>query len=133
MKTYEYNITVASDDIDALEHVNNVRYVQWVQDAAEAHWKALASQEMQQKYIWMVLSHHITYKGQAFLNDEILVKTYVENSEGATSTRVVEMHHARTNKLLVYAKTNWCLLDQKSKRPIRMDENLKMLFHRDTP
>lgn len=128
MKVYEYVIEVTKDDLDALHHVNNVRYVQWVQDAAEAHWRLLATPEMKAKYLWMVLSHQIEYKGQAFSGDKILVKTFVSNSEGATSTRVVEMYKQDNNKLLVRAKTNWCLLSSESKRPLRLNNELIHLF-----
>lgn len=128
MKTHQYTLTVSEDDIDALHHVNNVRYVQWVQDAAEAHWKSLATDTMKRQYLWVVLSHHIEYKGQAFLNDKVLVKTYVSRSKGVTSTRVVEMYHEKNGHLLVKAETNWCLLDAKSKRPTRMDDALIRLF-----
>lgn len=128
MKIHEYTITVTPDDIDALEHVNNVRYVQWVQDAAEAHWNTLATTPMKDRYIWVVLKHLIEYKGQAFSGDKLRVKTYVTRSEGATSTRVVEILNESSLKLLVKAETHWCLLDAKSKRPVRMQEELINLF-----
>ena len=128
MKTYEYTITVTPDDIDALDHVNNVRYVQWVQDAAEAHWNILATAEQKMQYIWMVLSHQISYKGQAFLNDRIRVKTYVTRSEGVTSVRVVEMYHEGSERLLARAETEWCLLKKDSKRPVRLSDDLIELF-----
>ncbi|WP_224490595.1 acyl-CoA thioesterase [Robertkochia flava] len=128
MKIYEYVITVGREDIDELEHVNNVRYVQWVQDAAEAHWNALATDEMKARYIWMVLSHQISYKGQAFEQDRIRIKTYVTHSEGVTSRRVVEMYQEPSNRLLVKAQTDWCLLGKESKRPARLTEALIELF-----
>ncbi|MBL7473601.1 acyl-CoA thioesterase [Robertkochia sediminum] len=128
MKTHQYTIMVSADDIDALHHVNNVRYVQWVQDAAEAHWKSLATDTMKKQYLWVVLSHHIEYKGQAFLGDKVLVKTFVSRSKGVTSTRVVEMYHEEKGHLLVKAETNWCLLDAQSKRPTRMNDELISLF-----
>ena len=40
MTVFEVTHTVISDDLDDLLHVNNVRYVQWVQDIAKAHWGA---------------------------------------------------------------------------------------------
>ena len=81
MKVHEFNLVVSREDIDALNHVNNVRYVQWVQDAAEAHWNLLATEDLKNKYIWMVLSHQIRYKGQAFPGDLLSIKTYVTRSE----------------------------------------------------
>ena len=37
MKVYKHNITVSEETIDAIGHVNNVQYVQWMQDAAVQH------------------------------------------------------------------------------------------------
>jgi acyl-CoA thioesterase FadM len=54
MQHYEHLITVQPADIDVMNHVNNVVYVQWVQDAASAHWRAYAPQEMLGKYNWVV-------------------------------------------------------------------------------
>ena len=128
MQAYEYTRVVKEEDIDALEHVNNVRYVQWVQDAAEAHWNHLATAELQAAYIWMVLSHEIQYKGQAFLGEEVSIRTYVTRSSGVTSTRIVEIYNADKKKLLVKATTEWCLLSKASKRPARLTPELIELF-----
>lgn len=128
MQTYQYKLLVKPDDIDALEHVNNVRYVQWVQDAAEAHWNELATQTLKERYIWMVLRHDIQYKGQAFEGDSLLINTYVTKSEGVTSTRVVEISQEDNNKLLVKATTQWCLLNKDTKRPARLTPELIELF-----
>ena len=42
---YEHSFTVTAGDIDQQGHVNNVRYVQWIQDVAVAHWQAWATPE----------------------------------------------------------------------------------------
>ena len=44
---FELSIKVQEADIDQLGHVNNVVYVRWVQDAAVAHWRALATPAQQ--------------------------------------------------------------------------------------
>lgn len=128
MNTFEYTRKVTEEDIDALNHVNNVRYVQWIQDAAEAHWNHLASGELKDQYIWMVLSHKIDYKGQAFLDDEAVIKTYVTRSQGVTSVRVVEISRKDNGKPLVHSKTEWCLLQRKTQRPSRLTTALIELF-----
>ena len=128
MKEFTEIITVKENDLDDLFHVNNVRYLQWIQDIAKNHWQTEATTEMLDNYIWMVLNHYIEYKGQAFLNDEILLKTYIKKAEGVTSTRSVEIYNNTTDKLLVSCKTNWCLIDKNSKRPIRLTDDLKNLF-----
>lgn len=128
MNSFHKEITVSLDDLDDLNHVNNVRYVQWIQDISKEHWQASASSLMQDQVIWVVLSHHIEYKRAAVLNDPIKISTYIDSSSGAKSIRIVEMKHATTNKLLVKSSTEWCLLESKSYRPIRIPDDIKEIF-----
>jgi acyl-CoA thioester hydrolase len=128
MQIYEKEIHVLKADLDQLLHVNNVRYVQWVQDMAEAHWLSKATKEFLDKYFWVLTEHHIQYKDEAKLGDVILARTYVESSKGSISTRIVEMFHKDSNKLIVRSTTRWCLMDMHSKRPKRIIEPLRLLF-----
>lgn len=128
MKTYQEIKTVTTSDLDELNHVNNVRYVQWIQDIAKAHWFKASTTEMNENFVWVVASHHIEYKSSALLNDHIIIKTFVEKSEGITSTRIVEMYHKDTQKLIVKASTVWCLLNAKTFKPARITEDIKTLF-----
>jgi len=127
-EVYEKTIVVQKDDLDELNHVNNVRYVQWIQDISKEHWLSTASDPMREGVIWVVMHHDITYKNSAQLGDNIKVRTYIEKSRGATSVRIVEMHNADTHTLLVRSSTEWCLLNEKSLRPIRISEEIKRLF-----
>ena len=129
MQSFEHTITVTKDDLDELNHVNNVRYVQWINDVAKAHWYDKATPEMLKTCIWVVLRHHIDYKGAAFLNDVIKLKTYVILSKGVKSTRVVEMYNENTKKLLVKSETDFCLLSKESQKPTRITKEIAELFN----
>jgi len=128
MTVFEATRSVISDDLDDLMHVNNVRYVQWVQDIAKAHWEAATTLLQQQDNIWVLLSHHIEYKSAAKLHDEIHLKTYVTRSEGVTSTRIVEMYQKGSEKLIVKSETTWCLLDGENKKPKRISPEIAAVF-----
>ncbi|WP_250432606.1 acyl-CoA thioesterase [Hanstruepera flava] len=128
MQIFEKTITTTQSDLDALNHVNNVRYVKWVQDIAEQHWLSRASQNILDKYFWVMLSHHIVYKSPALLNDQISLKTYVVKSEGVTSTRVVEIRNAKTQKLLAESETKWCFMSKETQKPTRITSNIITLF-----
>lgn len=128
MKIYEYQITVSKDDIDALNHVNNVRYVDWINEAAKKHWHLTAPKKIRDLFYWVVVSHHIDYKSPAFLNDVILIKTYVRTSEGVKSFRVVEIHNLNSGKLSVKSETVWCMVDSKTHRPHRIPEEVITLY-----
>ncbi|NND51286.1 MAG: acyl-CoA thioesterase [Flavobacteriaceae bacterium] len=129
MQTFEKTLTVTVDDLDELEHVNNVQYVHWVMDIAKSHWLNNATPALLKNYFWVLVSHHIDYKSSAVLNDTILLKSYVTQAEGVSSTRLVEMYHKQSNRLLVTSETKWCLMDAKTKRPTRITEELANLFN----
>ena len=128
MQTFEKIITVTQEDLDQLNHVNNVRYVQWVQDIAKAHWMLRAPNQILADYFWVLVRHTIDYKNQAVLGDILKLKTYVLNSEGVTSVRMVEIFNASTNKLLVKSETKWCFMDKKTYRPTRILAEVANLF-----
>ena len=129
MKSFEQEINVNSGHIDELNHVNNVVYVQWIQGVAKAHWEKITPADIIDKYIWMVLRHEIDYSGQAVAGDVLIAKTWVEWSEGVRSERHVEIRNYKTEKVIVKGKTLWCLLDAKTKRPSRIGEDIKSIFH----
>lgn len=128
MKYYTKIIVVQPDDLDDLDHVNNVRYLQWVQDIAKEHWQTEATEEMLDKYIWMVRSNYIQYKGQAFIGETLELKTYIKEARGAISVRIVEVHNQDTKKLILRSTAEWCLIDKTSKRVIRLTKELTNLF-----
>lgn len=128
MHSFESIITVTKDDLDDLNHVNNVRYVQWVQDIAKKHWEKGASKDILNNYFWVMLNHCIEYKNSALLHDVIKLKTYIKKYEGATSIRVVEISNNQTGVLIAKSETKWCLMNTKSKRPVRITSDITELF-----
>lgn len=125
---YEKRLVVEEKHLDKQKHVNNVQYVQWVQDVAEEHWEARASEEQRSRVIWVVVKHEISYKKEAFLGDNISLQTYVGEVTHVTSVRHVIIKNADTDKVLAEAKTTWCLLDADSKKPVKISEELKSVF-----
>tara|TARA_R110002051_G_scaffold222630_3_gene286203 strand:- start:7658 stop:8050 length:393 start_codon:yes stop_codon:yes gene_type:complete len=128
VKAFSKTIEVTADDLDDLNHVNNVRYVQWIQDIAKEHWQKKAPKELVDHSIWVVKSHYIEYKKAAFLNDILEIKTYIKESKGALSIRIVEMFDKNTKKIILKSKTEWVLLDTKSYRPIRVSDDIIAIF-----
>lgn len=126
MSVFETNYTVVTSNIDELNHVNNVVYLQWIQDIANLHWNELKQGVDTAAYVWVVIRHEIDYLNQALLGDTLLAKTWVGKTAGVKSIRHVEFY--RNNKLLVKAQTTFCLLHAKSFKPMRItDEILAML------
>jgi len=120
--SYSYTLRVEESHIDNLLHVNNVVYLQWVNDISEKHWNKLASSELKEKYFWVVLRHELDYLNQAVLHDELTIKTWVGESRGVKSVRHVEIYKGET--LLLRAASTWCLIDAKTLKPTRVKDDI---------
>lgn len=120
--------TVPEDAIDELGHVNNVKYLQWVLEVSERHWSSTVPLAIREKVYWVVLNHFIEYKNPAFLNDTLVLKTWVTKMEGVRSERHVEIKRKKDDKIIVKAKTLWCLVDSKTLRPKRITSEIKIGF-----
>lgn len=127
---YSKRYTVIEDDIDDLNHVNNVRFVQFIQDIAKEHWKVRATDQLKKDFFWVVIRHEIDYKKEALLNDELLLETFVGETTFVTSVRYVNIKNAKTGEVLVAAKAVWCLMDTNKKRPTKITEELREVFHK---
>ena len=125
---FSHLIKVQESYIDELGHVNNVVYLRWVQEVATAHWHHAASEALQAIYAWVVIRHEIDYYQPAFLADEIMGYTWVGEHQGAKFERYVRLCRAGTDKVLAEAKTTWCLLDAKTFRPKRIEQDLLSLL-----
>ena len=70
--------TVVKSDLDTLEHVNNVIYLQWVQEIVKARWEKVTASLKEDFGYWIFRSHHITYKQAVKLGDKLQIETYVK-------------------------------------------------------
>ncbi len=125
---FEYHFTVPKSAIDDMDHVNNVVYLQWVQDVAKKHWESKTDDTIRNTYVWVVLNHYIEYHNPAFENDEITMQTWIDHHRGVKSERHTKIINTTTQKVLVSAKTMWCLLSKETLRPTRITNEISTLF-----
>ncbi|TXN35482.1 acyl-CoA thioesterase [Flagellimonas hymeniacidonis] len=130
MQEYKEVFKVEPQDLDDLNHVNNIRYVEWIQEISKKHWFKATTESIRSENIWVVKNHNITYAKSALLGDTIEVFTYIKDTNGPLSIRVVEIKNNKTGQLLVKASTEWCLLDAKTFRPKRVPESIQNLFNK---
>jgi acyl-CoA thioester hydrolase len=123
---YSYAITVQDSDIDSMGHVNNARYLEWVQSAVTAHWEALADARAVAAHVWVALKHEITYRKPAFLNDKIVATAVLEQvrRESAFYDTVI----SRGPEVLAHVKSRWCCLDATTLRPARVGADIVRNF-----
>lgn len=119
---------VEPGDLDEMEHVNNAVYLRWVQDVAVAHWREIAPASAQSGTLWVVVRHEIDYKAPALDKDELHVETWVGEATRITFERHTEIYRANDRQLLMKARTLWCPIDAQTKRPKRVDPEIRARF-----
>ena len=119
---FSHSFRVEQGDIDAQGHVNNVAYVRWIQDVAVAHWVSVTTEDLREKFTWMLTRHEIDYKKQTFAGDEVTVTTWVGEPTRVSWERFTEIR--RGDDLLVKARSVWCLIDSERSKPTRITSEL---------
>ncbi len=128
VERYEVPISVRPEDIDELGHVNNVVYLRWIQEAAIAHWQARASEEALSRLFWVVARHEIDYLRPAYLDDEIVARTWVGQATRREFDRHTELVRARDGKRLARARTVWVPVDRRTLRPTDVSAEVRDRF-----
>jgi acyl-CoA thioester hydrolase len=116
---FSWEFPIPSDAIDGNGHVNNVRFVQWMQDIAIAHAAHNGGTAAARSLggTWFVRSHHIDYLGQAFPEDRLIVQTWVIDFQRVRSRRGFRFLRAADKVVLAKAATEWAFVDATTRRP----------------
>ena len=131
IRFFDYRHIVVEEEVDELEHAGNLAYLKWMQAAAIAHsdvagWTTARYFERQAG--WVVRSHQIEYLQSASAGDEIIVRTWIADMKRISSLRRYRVYRAGDRKLLAEGATNWAFIDFKSRRLIRIPEEVVSAF-----
>jgi acyl-CoA thioester hydrolase len=130
-RIFSHNLTVTDESIDEFGHVNNQRYIAWMQDVATAH--SAANGWPMERYLatgaaWVVRSHLIEYLRPAFAGDAIEIFTWAASLELREVSRRYLFRRVNDRQTLARAETKWVYVDVKSGRPKRVPEQLLASF-----
>jgi acyl-CoA thioester hydrolase len=124
-------LVVPESAIDINGHVNNVLYVQWMQDAAIAHSASLGWPT--QRFIdlgrtWIIRSHTIEYFHSAYAGDTIEVLTWVAGFQKIRSLRKYKFIRPSDGTVLATAATVFIFCDLHSGRPISIPAEIQQTY-----
>lgn len=123
------SILIPESSIDGNGHVNNVAYVQWMQDIAVEHYSSIGGIEAQgNESTWVVREHKVEYFLPAFRGEEIEIRTWVENVRRVRSLRKYEFIRKSDGKLLVKGETDWVFVDVKTGSPKAVPDEVTGVF-----
>ena len=131
---YAKTFSIPSSAIDDNGHVNNVSYVQWMQDIAIEHYEAIGGVNPMQLIgaTWVVREHKIDYLLPAFEGEEIEIRTWVENVRRVRSLRQYEFVRKSDGKTLVKGETDWVFVDAKTGVPRAIPDEVHKVFAGDS-
>lgn len=127
---YRLEIPVTPGVVDGNGHVNNVAYVQWMQDAAIAHADATGCTAATRAAgaTWVARSHHIEYLSPARPDDTVVALTWVCNMRKVRSLRRYRFLRASDQALLASGETDWVFVDAITGKPRAIPETVSGLF-----
>ncbi len=127
--SYSKIFKIPQSAIDENGHVNNVTYVQWMQDIAVEHYASIGGIQAQgPDATWVVRSHSIEYFLPAFLGEEIEIKTWVANIQRVRSRRMYEFIRKADEKVLVKGETDWVFVNIQTGRPLEIPREVVDVF-----
>jgi acyl-CoA thioester hydrolase len=127
---HEYEFDVPPEAIDENDHVNNVEYVRWMQEAAVRHFESVGGNPLMQAAgaTWVVRSHHVEYLRPALRGERIRVRTWVEDFRRVMSKRKYEFLRATGGAALARGETEWVFVDAATGRPKSIPAEIQALF-----
>ena len=126
---YSTIFTIPQTAIDENGHVNNVAYVQWMQDIAVEHYASIGGIETQgPESTWVVREHRVEYLLPAFAGEEIEIRTWVENIRRVRSLRKYEFVRKSDGKILVKGETDWVFVNLKTGAPLAIPKEVTKVF-----
>lgn len=128
MNGFTMTFTARPEDIDELGHVNNTVWIRWVQEIATAHWRAVATPEHVDAFVWVVTRHEIDYRGNVGEGAQVRGRTYIPGvPKGARFDRCVDFHDD-AGRLLVAVRSTWAMLDKPTGRLARIRPDVAAPF-----
>ncbi|MDP2127090.1 MAG: thioesterase family protein [Pseudohongiella sp.] len=121
---FTVTITVDTSDIDELRHVNNAAYVRWLERCAWSHSESLGLGVTEYRELdkaMVVLRHEIDYLAAAYLGDDVVVATWIVESDNKLRlTRHFQIVRAADQVTLLRARSTFVCIELSSGKARRM-------------
>lgn len=126
-------ITIRGYHLDAYQHVNNARYLEFLEEARWQYFDNISKEAYQElKISFFIVNININYRLPVQLGDVINIKTEVDNIGNTSMTFNQKIYIDGTDKLVCDATITFVILDQKTGKPVKINDELKSLFLKET-
>ncbi|CAN5904157.1 thioesterase family protein [soil metagenome] len=128
---FEHTITVAPEDLDELEHVNNAVYLSYVEACGRGHSEREGlTLDVFRAHgaVPIIRRHEITYYRPAKLGDTLSVSTHITQLGGPRGLRHNEVRLHPSGDLVAEVDTEWVWIEPRSGRPKRVPQAILQAF-----
>lgn len=127
---YCQRITVPPEAIDQNGHLNNVIYVQWMQDIVIAHANHTSCTAKTAKVdaTWIVRSHTVEYLRPAFEGEQLIALTWIANIRRVQSQRKYQFFRPHDQTLLATGETSWVFVSRSTGKPAAIPSTVASAF-----
>lgn len=129
-RMHSVELRADASSVDEHGHINNVRFIEWMQDIAREHAEVSGLAKLCSKMgtAWYIRSHQITYHRPGFEGDEIELETEVDSIDNLRSVRRYRFTRVSDGVVLASASTEWVMVDIATGRPRRITDEIRALF-----
>lgn len=135
---FRFEITVVPADIDAQEHVSNVRVLDWMNQAAIAHSEALGFDVPRYQAIggiFVVRRHEIDYLAPGYLGERLALYTWPSGrlrrsfaDRRHVLIRLADEATGKEEQVLAKGLNRWVFVDTRAGRPKSMPDVVREAF-----
>lgn len=127
---FRLELVVPASVVDGNRHVNNVAYVQWMQDVALKHSAATGCTRLTAAAgaTWVARMHRIEYLSPAFAGDALAILTWVADFRKVRSLRRYQFVRTTDKKVIARGETDWVFVDAETGRPRGIPKEIAAAF-----
>lgn len=125
-------IKIRNYHLDAYQHVNNARYLEFLEEARWQYFDRIDAEIFHKMNIaFFIVNININYRLPATLGHSIEIKTDTEHIGNTSMVIKQEIYFEGTTKLVVDAKITFVIIDKKTNKPMPIDEDMKKMLSID--
>lgn len=126
----EIEIKVRGYHLDIYSHVNNARYVEFLEEGRWALFEDLdlTKEAMNRGYAFNIVNINISYKNEACIGEILILQTELKKYGNRSITLSQKIFRKSDGKEAVDADVTFVLIDMNTGKSVELDENIKKLL-----
>ncbi|WP_258542933.1 acyl-CoA thioesterase [Parvicella tangerina] len=128
----EIKLPVRGYHLDGYNHVNNARYLEFLEEARWQYYDNLSREALQNAdWAFVIVNINIDYKYPATLGDSLRIHTEVDRVGSTSMTFQQTVYLNDTDTIVCSAKVTFVILDKKTGRPRPIEGELEKILKKE--